>query len=82
MATIADFVGAWFFRGYPTHPCPIRLLSATRVEVRDEHGFVFPARVEGSTLIPEFPQRPGYPTGVLTSDLKTIQWTNGENWKR
>lgn len=80
MATLADFVGTWHFRGVPTHPCTIRLLSATKVEVRDEHGVVFPARLEGgSTLIPE---PPGHVTGVISSDLKTIQWTNGENWKR
>ncbi|MEO8382674.1 MAG: hypothetical protein ABI779_23655 [Acidobacteriota bacterium] len=55
-------------------------MSATKVEVRDEHGVVFPARLEGgSTLIPE---PPGHVTGVISSDLKTIQWTNGENWKR
>jgi len=83
MATLADFVGTWYFRGYPAKPCPIRLLSATRVEVRDEWGLVFPARLEGgSTLIPELPQRPDYPVGVISSDLKTIQWSNGEPWKR
>jgi hypothetical protein len=83
MATLADFVGTWYFRGYKTSPCTIRLLSATRLEVRDEHGLVFPARVDGgSVLVPEIPHRRDYPTGVITSDLKTIEWTNREQWKR
>ena len=83
MATLADFVGTWYFRGYQARPCTIRLVSATHVHVRDEHGLEFRARVEGgSLLIPEFPTRPDYPSGVISSDLKTIQWTNGEPWKR
>jgi len=57
------------------------MVSATQLEVRDEHGMVFRARVDGgSQLVAEQP--PGYPSGVISSDLKTIQWTNGEPWKR
>ena len=83
MASLADFVGTWYFRGYQNQPCPIRLVSATRLEIRDQHALVFRARVEGgSVLVPEFPQRPDYPSGVISSDLKTIEWTNGELWKR
>ncbi|MGH8644812.1 MAG: hypothetical protein ACREX4_10270 [Gammaproteobacteria bacterium] len=82
MANPADFVGTWYFRGYQGKPCTIRLTGANRVEIRDEHAYVFPARIDGYTVIPEFPERPSYPTGVLSSDLQTIQWTNGEPWKR
>ncbi|PYQ29427.1 MAG: hypothetical protein DMF56_10690 [Acidobacteria bacterium] len=80
MATTADFVGTWYFRGYPAKPCTIRLASATRLHVRDEWGKEFDARVDGSAIIAE--NQPGYPTGVITSDLQTIQWSNGEPWKR
>jgi hypothetical protein len=80
MATLADFVGTWHFRGYPTHKCTIRLVNATQLHVRDEHGIEFSARVDGGTTL--ISERPGYPVGVISSDLKTIQWSNGEPWKR
>ncbi len=79
MATIADFVDTWYFRGYPAKPCTIRMVSATKLHVRDEWGKEFPARVEGDMIIAE---PPGALTGVITSDRQTIQWTNGEPWKR
>lgn len=78
MATIADFVGTWYFRGVASQPCTIRLMSPTRLQVRDEWGKEFGARVDGSAIIPD---QPGI-TGVITSDNQTIQWTNGEPWKR
>jgi hypothetical protein len=81
MATLADFVGTWYFRGYQTHPCSVRLQGGNRVVIRDEHGYEYAGRVEGDTLMTESLHHPGL-HGVMTSDTKRIDWTNGENWQR
>jgi hypothetical protein len=81
MPTLADFVGTWYFRGYKTHPCSIRLHGPSAVWIRDEHAYEYTGRVDGATLYADRPGHPGF-FGVITSDLKQIEWSNHEVWKR
>ena len=82
MTTIADFVGTWYFRGYPSKPCYISLTNADRLRVTDEFNATFPAHLNGaSVLVTENPLNWGL-TGVLSSDAKRIAWSNGESWLR
>ncbi len=82
MTTIADFVGTWYFRGYPAKPCYIQLRGTNKLTVTDEFNQVFPAHIDAqSVLVTENPLNWGL-TGVLSSDARRIAWSNGESWLR
>ncbi len=82
MATIADFVGTWYFRGNRNAPCSIRLQGQTRLIIVNEKGRTYPGHLEGDTvLVAEDPLDYGI-RGVLSSDTRRIAWSNGESWER
>ena len=78
MATIADFVGTWYLGGDRTEPCHINLDGThLTISIGDTNyqGYSF----NGNNEI----YRRGYPTGVISSDLKRIDWTFVETfWER
>lgn len=80
MATTADFVGTWYLAGDRTKPCQISLEDdGTHLTLSfggtNYQGYSF----NGNNEI----YRRGYPTGVLSSDLKRIDWTFvGTFWER
>jgi predicted enzyme related to lactoylglutathione lyase len=79
MATIADLIGTWYLSGDRTKPCHISLdADGTHLTVSlgdtNYRGYSF----NGIEIY-----RGGYPTGVLSSNLKRIDWTFVEAfWER
>ena len=83
MASIEDFLGTWYLSGDRTKPCYIRL------EDDGMHLTINLGESLGGTNYPGYSingneiYRAGYPTGVLSSDLKRIDWTFVEAfWER
>lgn len=80
MAAIADILGIWYLGGDRTKPCHISLEDdGTHLTVSlgdtNYQGYSF----NGKNEI----YRGGFPTGILSSDLKRIDWTFVEAfWER
>ena len=80
MTIITDFVGTWYLGGDRTKPCHISLEDdGTHLTVSiggtEYQGYSF----DGKNEI----YRRGYPSGILRSDLKRIDWTFVEAfWER
>jgi hypothetical protein len=82
MATIADFVGTWYFRGDRNASCTIQLRGPNKLQITDEKHQSYPGHLEGDNwLVSENPSNYGI-RGSLSSDARQIAWTNGEVWTR
>ena len=82
MATIADFVGTWYFRGVRTAPCYMQMQGTTQLKVTDEQHQVRIGNVQGGTVVLPGNAYTGELSGVISSDAKRIAWSNGESWER
>jgi hypothetical protein len=76
MASIADFVGTWYFRGDNY----IRSHGA-KLAVVDEKSNAYPAHVERENVMVSENLANWGLKGTLSSDAKLIAWNNGEIWK-
>ena len=82
MATIADFVGTWYFRGNHSVPCYMQMQGTTQLKVTDEQHQVRIGNVQGNTVVLPGNAYTGELSGVISSDAKRIAWSNGESWER
>lgn len=82
MATIADFVGTWFFRGVRNRPCYIRLNGVSSLTITNEEGRTFPGHVENQNVLVTEDRLNWGLKGVLNSNANRIAWANGESWER
>jgi len=83
MAMIEDFLGTWYLSGDKTKPCYIRLEDDgvhLTIDLGERLGGTkYPGySIKGNEIF-----REGYATGILSSDLKRIDWTFvGAFWVR
>lgn len=83
MANIEAFLGTWYLSGDRTKPCYIRLEDDGKHFALDLGESLGGTNYPGYSINGNEIYRAGYPTGVLSSDLKRIDWTFVEVfWER
>jgi hypothetical protein len=78
--TMPDISGSWYANGNPTAQCRITQ-SGSSVSLTNEQGATANGSfTDPSTLSAAWGRK--HLTGTISSDLRTINWSDGEYWSR
>ncbi len=78
--TMPDISGSWYANGNPTAQCRIAQ-SGSSVSLTNEQGATATGSfTDPSTLSAAWGRK--HLTGTISSDLQTINWSDGEYWSR